>query len=147
MAILKEFDNHRLMLYYKGDISALTLFTQHENGSVCFPKPLPVLSSTFETKQPPSDNVCIHPAVLLNAINQLLALDNDLLRIEAGFSEQVDTPSGIITVYMARFTLLDPPHKLMQERQCKLQTLPALRNSPPAELELLRRAYTHVMES
>jgi hypothetical protein len=76
----------------------------------------------------------------------LLQLDNDLLRIEAGFSEQVDCPGGMITVHMARFTLLDPPHKLMQQRNCRMRTLPELRGRPPAEMELLRRAYVKVME-
>jgi hypothetical protein len=145
--MLPEFDNHRLILYYKGDISALMLFAQQKNGSICFPEPLPLLSSTLDSKQPSDSNIHLHPAMLLNAMNQLLQLDDDLLRIDGGFSEQVDTPKGSITVYMARFTLLDPPHQLMQSRQCKMQTLPALRNSHPAELELLRRAYIHAMES
>jgi hypothetical protein len=48
---------------------------------------------------------------------------------------------------MARFMLLDPPHKLMQSRDCRLRTLPELRGRPPAEMELLRRAYVKVMES
>lgn len=140
-----EQDKHRLILYYKGDISALILFAQQENGSVCFPQPLPKLSSTFEYEPPLSGNIRLHPAMLLNEINQRLNLDTDLLRIESGFCEQVDTPDGVVMVHLARFMLLDPPHKLMQERQCKMQTLPALRNRPPAELELLRRVYQQVM--
>jgi hypothetical protein len=144
---MSEFEpnQHRLILYYKGDISALVLFAQQENGSICFPQPLPLLSSTFEDDPPLSGNVRLHPAILLNEINQLLNLDNDLLRIESGFCEQVDTPDGVVIVHLARFILLDPPHKLMQARQCKMQTLPALRNRPPAELELLRRVYQKVM--
>ena len=138
-------ENHRFILYYKGDISALILFAQQDNGSICFPKPLPKLSSTFEENSPLSGNVRTHPAMLLNEINQLLKLDNDLLRIESGFSEQVDTPNGVVLVHLARFMMLDPPHQLMQEQGCKMQTLPALRNQPPAELELLRRVYQKVM--
>lgn len=42
MSPVYPFYNHRL-LYYKGDISAQTLFAQHGKGSVCFPKALPVL--------------------------------------------------------------------------------------------------------
>jgi hypothetical protein len=45
------FANHRLLLYYKGDISALILFAQHGNGSVCFPEPLPALSSALEPEE------------------------------------------------------------------------------------------------
>lgn len=140
-----ELDSHRLILYYKGDISALILFAQQENGSICFPQPLPKLSSTFEDNQTLPGNIRLHPAMLLNEINQRLNLDNDLLQIESGFCEQVDTPDGVVIVHLARFMLLDPPHKLMQARHCKMQTLPALRNRPPAELELLRRIYQKVM--
>ncbi|MDP2902210.1 MAG: hypothetical protein Q8N96_03760 [Methylovulum sp.] len=141
------FNLHRLLLYYKGDISALTLFAQHAGGSVCFPEPLPALSSALEQEEFEDSKVSIHPSTLVNAINQFLQLDNGLLHAEAGFSEQIDTPGGIITVHMARFMLLDPPHKLMQSRDCHLRALPELRGRPPAEMELLRRAYVKVMES
>ncbi len=141
----KVFANHRLLLYYKGDISALILFAQHSNGSICFPEPLPALSSALEPEEFISEKVSTHPAMLVNNINQLLQLDNDLLRVEPEFSEQIDAPGGIITVHMARFMLLDPPHKLMQSRDCRMRTLPELRGRPPAEMELLRRAYTKVM--
>jgi hypothetical protein len=139
------FNNHRLLLYYKGDISALILFAQHSSGSICFPEPLPALSSALEPEEFISGKVSTHPAMLVNNINQLLQLDNDLLRVEPEFSEQIDTPGGIITVHMARFILLDPPHKLMQIRDCRMRTLPELRGRPPAEMELLRRAYAKVM--
>ncbi len=139
------FTNHRLLLYYKGDISALMLFAQHGNGSVCFPEPLPALSSALEPEEFKPNKVSAHPAMLVNNINQLLQLDNDLLRVEPEFSEQIDTPGGIITVHMARFMLLDPPHKLMQSRDCRMRTLPELRGRPPAEMEMLRRAYAKVM--
>jgi hypothetical protein len=46
---------------------------------------------------------------------------------------------------MVRFMLLDPPHKLVESRNIKLRTLPQLRGRPPAEMELLRRAYAQVM--
>jgi hypothetical protein len=147
MEPINELNNHRLLLYYQGDISALILFAQHSNGSICFPEPLPALSSALEPEEFETSKVSIHPAMLVNNINKLLQLDNDLLRVEPGYSEQIDTPGGIITVHMARFTLLDPPHKLLQSRDCKLRTLPELRDRPPAEMELLRRAYVRVMES
>jgi hypothetical protein len=146
MTQINLFEKHRLLLYYKGDISALMLFTQHSNGSICFPEPLPPLSSLLEPEQIESSKVSVHPSALVNTINQLLQLDNDLLHAELGFNAQIDTPGGIITVYMARFMLLDPPHKLLQSRNCKLRTLPELRGRPPAEMELLRRAYATVME-
>ena len=139
--------NHRLLLYYKGDISALVLFAQQANGSVCFPSPLPALSSALEQEEAVPTKVSLHPSVLVNTVNQLYRLDNDLLKAEAEFSQQIDTPGGIVTVYMARFMLLDPPHQLLQSLNCRLRTLPELRGRPPAEMELLRRAYVQVMES
>jgi hypothetical protein len=139
------FENHRLLLYYKGDISALILFAQHSNGSICCPDALPTLSSALEPEEFKTSKVSIHPAMLVNNVNQLFQLDNDLLRVEPEFREQIDAPGGIINVYMARFMLLDPPHKLLESRGCKLRTLPELRGRPPAEMELLRRAYTKVM--
>lgn len=146
MTSADPFASHRLLLYYKGDISALVLFAQHGNGSVCFPEALPALSDMPEAKPYPAGKVRLHPSLLLNSINRLLQLDNDLLSIEAGFNEQIACPGGMITVYMARFKLLDPPHQLMQQRQCRMRTLPELRGRPPAEMELLRRAYLNVME-
>ncbi len=135
----------RIMLYYKGDISALTLFCQQANGSVCFP-PLPKLSVAVPEDEERPQQVNLHPVQLIHKINQELQLDDDLLVPEPGFYEQVETPKGIVIVYMARFKLLDPPHQLMAARQCKMQPLTALIGRPPAEMELLRRAYTLVME-
>ncbi len=140
------FLKHRLLLYYKGDISALIMFAQRENGSVCFPESLPALSVAMETEELMPGKVSTHPAMLVNRINQILRLDNDLLRIEPGFSEPIDTPKGVMTVHMARFMMLDPPHQIMQGRGCRMRTLPELRGRPPAEMEVLRRAYVKVME-
>ena len=140
------FSHHRVLLFYKGDISALTLFAQQINGGVCFPCPLPKLSVTLDENETNINTISTHPATLVNAINQHMHLDQDLLRAEPGFCEQVDAPGGIITVYMARFMLLDPPHVLLAKHDCQLKTLPELRGRPPAEMELLRRAYTLLME-
>lgn len=140
------FENHRLLLFYKGDISALVLFAQQENGGICFPEALPALSETLESEETEISEINLHPALLLKAINQILDLDDDLLKIEPTFCERIDTPNGVMTVYLARFTLLDPPHKLLASRHCKLKTLTELRRQSPVELELLRRAYVKVME-
>lgn len=136
----------RLLICYKGDISALVLFAQQANGSICFPQPLPPLSSPLDNVTPSADKVSTHPAMLLNQINQQLQLDNDWLRIESGFSEYVAVPGGVVHLSLARFTCLDPPHQLIQSRHCHLRTLPELRSVAPTELELLRRAYSRLME-
>lgn len=144
--MVNPFENHRLLLLYKGDISALVLFAQQENGSVCFPESLPRLSEILETDETQINEVNLHPALLLKAINKHFNFDDDLLKIEPAFFEQIDTPKGAITVYLARFTLLDPPHKLLEKLGCKLKPLMELRRQSPTEMELLRRAYVKMME-
>ncbi|ANE54590.1 hypothetical protein [Methylomonas sp. DH-1] len=145
-AIPAEFDRHRLLLLYKGDISALTLFAQQANGSVCFPQPLPALSAALDDDSGAAATLTIHPATLVKAITKLMGFEADLLQAEAGYRQAVDTPGGIVTVYIARFKLLDPPHRLLQSLDCRLRTLPELRGRPPAEMDLLRRAYETMME-
>jgi hypothetical protein len=143
---MNTFKNHRLLLFYKGDISALVLFAQQENGGICFPEALPALSEILESDETEISEINLHPALLLKALNQHLDLDDDLLKIEPTFCERIDTSKGVMTVYLARFTLLDPPHKLLESRNLKLKTLTELRRQSPAEMELLRRAYVKMME-
>ncbi len=138
---------HRLLLYYKGDISALTLFAQQADGGVCFPEKLPALAETLDEDYILASKIALHPSVLLNSVNGLLRLEPNLLVLEHDFSECVDAPGGVITVHMARFNVLDPPKQLLASRGLSLKTLPELRGRPPAEMELLRRAYVKLMES
>lgn len=137
----------RVILYYNGAISALTLFLQHSDESVCTPSPLPALSSVLEDDEVPLNLGNIPPATIVSAISNAMGLPANLLQADTGYREYVDTPNGIITVYLARFNTLDPPRQLMAEKDCKFKTLTELRNRPPAEMELLRRAYAFVMES
>ena len=137
----------RVILYYNGAISALTLFVQHPNESVCAPSPLPVLSSVLEDDEMPLNIAHTAPADIVSAISTAMGLPANLLQANMGYREQVDTPAGIITVYLAHFNTLDPPRQLMAEKNCTFKTLTELRNRPPAEMELLRRAYALVMES
>ncbi|WP_027159430.1 hypothetical protein [Methylobacter luteus] len=143
----EAFENNRVILYYNGAISALTLFVQHANGSVCSPSPLPLLSSALESEETVHDVVSTHPASVVQAAGTALDLPIHLLKAESGYRERIETPGGIITVYLARFDLLDPPHQLMESKDCRFRTLTQLRGQPPAEMELLRRAYAYIMES
>jgi hypothetical protein len=139
--------NSRVILYYNGAISALTLFLQHPNASVCSPSPLPVLSSILEQAEQSQAIVHSPPTHIVRAISQSLDLPEDLLQADDDFRVLVDTPDGIITVYLAHFKVLDPPHALMASKNCKFKTLTELRNRPPTEMELLRLAYVQIMES
>jgi hypothetical protein len=134
------------MLYYKGDISALTLFCQQPDGALCFP-PLPKLSTPMDEEQLPPEPVILYPNELINKVSAELQLDDELLIPEPGYFQQIETQDGIAMVYLARFHVLDPPHQQLVEHGCKLQTLTGLIGRSPAEMELLRRAYTYLMES
>ena len=138
-------NNSHIILYYKGDISALTLFCQQGGGNICFP-PLPILSSIVEEDEKSPQSIHLFPTELIKILNDQLQLDDDILVAEPGFYEQVESPKGIVTVYMARFKMLDPPHKLMADRNCKMMPLTALRGGLPPEMALLRKAYSQVME-
>jgi len=116
------------------------------NGSVCFPEPLPALSNPMEGGEVEAGKISLHPSQLVNRINRQLGFANDLLRIEPGFNETIDSPGSVILIHLARFMVLDPPHKLLQTHGCRMRTLPELRGRPPAEMELLRRAYVKLME-
>jgi len=137
----------RVILYYNGAISGLTLFVQHPDESVCTPSPLPTLSSVLEEDEMSLNILNTPPASIVSAISNAMGLPANLLQANTGYREQVDTPGGIITVYLAHFNALDPPRQLMADKGCKFRTLTELRNRPPAEMELLRRAYVLVMES
>ena len=139
--------NKRVILFYNGVISALTLFVQHADDSICTPAALPSLSEALPEGEIDQLAVNVHPAAIVRAVNKLMGLPENLLKAEPGFSEQIDTPQGIVTVYLARFDLLDPPHEMMANKGNTLKTLTELRERPPAEMELLRRAYTLIMES
>ena len=140
------FSQRRVIVYYNGAISGLTLFAQFGDERVCRPTPLPALSSSLELEDQPAI-IELAPADLITEVCQHLGLPDDLLKLNPEFIERVDTPEGIITVYLVQFTLLDPPHALMAEKGAKLKPLTALRQSSPAELDLLRRAYAVIMES
>jgi hypothetical protein len=137
----------RVIFYYNSAISGSTLFAQHASNSVCSPTPLPSLSSVLDEDEVSLSIVHTPPADVTSIISHTMKLPAHLLQANTAFREQVDTPEGIITVYLAHFKALNPPHQLMAEKGGKLKTLTELRNSPPVELELLRRAYVLLMES
>jgi hypothetical protein len=145
--MIESLKSSRVILYYNGAISALTLFVQHSDESVCTPSPLPVLSSVLEENDVHEDSAHTDPSAIVSVISHAMGLPADLLQVNSAYREQVNTPNGVITVYLAYFNALDPPHQLMAGKGCKFRTLTELRNRPPAEMELLRRAYALLMES
>ena len=105
------------------------------------------LSSVIE--DPPASRVEAHPSVYLRSAEALLGLENDGLALEAEFSASVDTPDGTIRVRLATFTSIDPPFELAERLVGKFIAITEARGDSnktvPAEMELLRQAYTVLM--
>ncbi len=136
----------RLLLAHKQKTSARVRFLRFPHG-VCAFTALPILSTVFE--DPPSSRVENHPSVYLRSAEAALGLDNGGLALEAEFSASVDTPDGPIKVRLATFTSIDPPFELAERLGGKFIAITETRGEvnkiSPAEMELLRQAYTALM--
>jgi hypothetical protein len=137
----------RVILYHKHRTSARTLFLRHADGGVCTPKPLPPLSSVLPEEETDSENVtfAVHPASLALVLGRHLELPPDFIEIDPEFSAKVDTPGQLLTFYIGRFKCMDPPCAQFTDRGGKFCAITDLRGQPPAEMELLRRAYQAIL--
>lgn len=65
--------------------------------------------------------------------------------MEGEFHERVDTPQQTLSIYLARFTCIDPPRQWFAERGGQFCAITELRGGHPAEMALLQRAYQAIM--
>lgn len=137
--------NSRLILYHQQAISARTLFVLL-NERVCIFEPLP---STAQYHQGTDDAVVVaHPALILSQAEDFFGLAAGGLAIDKIFHEQVDTSEGPISVYLAHFTTVDAPYEVVAQAQGRFIPLTETpRYASTTELELLRRAYSVIMET
>jgi hypothetical protein len=126
----------RLIMYH-------VRFLKTASGSVCCFDPLPKLSQLME--EAPDENLTLHPAAYVNQAAQWLGLPSEELEAEGEYHAWVDVPDGTIQVFLVRFTSIDPPFGAADAQGAEFVELPQARNLPPAELELLRKAYELVM--
>lgn len=134
----------RFIIYHKQSTSARTLFLRWDaTGSVLTPSPLPQLSLLVEDAPPPLST--IHPATLASRLAETLGLTADFLEVETDYHAQVETPSGLITIYLARFTTIDPPRQWSSAAGGNFCAITELRGGHLAEMMLLRQAYEHVL--
>lgn len=138
-------ENSRVLLYHKQATSARTLFLNLAHGSVVGPQALPPLASVLEEAEEGAPALLPHPAALHKALGERLELDSGLFELDVEFRHLVDTPPGPVAVYLAHFTTMDPPRALMHERGASFLPITELRGRHPAEMELLRRAYTSIL--
>jgi hypothetical protein len=140
----------RLILYHSQSTSARTLFLRLASGSVITPKSLPPLSTVIYRVDSvdlpaPEPEVFLHPAALVRDYCVGFGLEPALLQADGEFFQRVDTPGEILSVYLARFTCIDPPRELFAAQGGKFCAITELRGGHPAEMELLQLAYQAIM--
>jgi hypothetical protein len=138
----------RLIMYHKYPTSARTTFLMQDEA-ICLPGRLPKLAQLMDsntTRRSATEKVVAHPSPLLRHVAEWLALPQDSLELDSEFCEKVDVPDGPLTVYLARFDSIDPPFDAAERVGGRFIALTEGRGLPPAELDLLRRAYRVIME-
>jgi len=106
---------------------------------------LPALSEIFGEGDGGGD-VVAHPGMLLTQVAASLDLNADAIELESEFAANVDTPSGVVPIFLGRITTMDPPFDAVERVGARFISITEARDLTPVELELLRRAYTCVME-
>lgn len=138
-------NNLRVIMYHKYPTSALTQFLMQDDG-ICLPGHLPKLAQLADADTTKVEKVVAHPSPLLRHVAEWLAIPLDQLELDEEFCETVDVAGGPLTIYLARFSSIDPPLEAAERIGGRFIVLTEARGLPPAELDLLRHAYTVIME-
>ncbi len=136
--------DRRLVLYHKHSSSGRTLFL-HVNGTVCQFDGLSAASRIVESHIG-GDQVSEDLSELLTDAEQRLGLSSGTLAIDREFNVAIVDSDTPLQIYLARFTTIDPPEEQLAEYSGKFVALMDARRLPPTELELLRLAYSVIMD-
>jgi len=138
----------RVIFYHKTPASGKTCFMKHASGEVCSFEKLPGLSQIVD----PGDNsyiekdIIIHPNLILQYASTVMNIEQDNMEIISDYQQKIDTPGNCLSIYLARFTTIDPPLSAVKSIGASFISLTEARGLSDVELELLRRAYTVIME-
>jgi len=125
----------------------MTKFLRQSSQSVCAFEALPKLSTVLDKDERPQDDKLLsHPSPLIKQAAEWLGMEQSRLELESEYYEKVDVADGPLTVYLARFKTIDPPEDITNKLGGKFISLTEAVGLPPAEMELLRRAYEVIME-
>jgi len=144
-SVLNE-DNTRVIVFHKHPVSAKVLFLKWAHGGVCGFETLPELANVMDEVQLDQDKVLTHPALVVAWAERTLGLAEGSMDIEAEYLQKVDVPHGSINVYLVGIKGHDTPDEQLAAQGGTLGLITTLRGLPPAEMELLRRAYVVIME-
>lgn len=137
----------RVIIFHKHPVSAKVRFLKQAYGGICGFEPLPALATVRDDDAHENDeNVINHPAMIARQAEKLLQLEDGVLDVAGEYLQRVDVPHGLINVYLLGFTGHDTPDEDLARQDATFQLITGMRNLPPAEMELLRRAYVAIME-
>ncbi len=136
--------DHRLILFHKHPSSARTLFLRL-NETICQFDGISSTSRVVE-KHLGEDQVKEELSELLTDAEQRLGMSKGSLEINRDFKVIIDDSDSPIQVYLARFTTLDAPEEQLAEQGGKFIAITEARRLPSIELELLRLAYSAIMD-
>lgn len=136
--------DHRLILYHKHPSSGRTLFLRL-GETICQFEGISSVSHVVE-KHLGENQVTEDLSELLTDGEQRLGISKGSLEIDRDFNVIIDDSDTPIQVYLARFTTLDTPKEQLAERGGKFIAITEARRLPPTELELLRLAYSAIMD-
>lgn len=137
----------RLIVYHKQSTSARLRFLRFAAHTVCGFGALPALAAVVEREEMARFDPAVvpHPAALPRRMEAELNLPAGSVELDGEFLARVDVPDGPLTVYLARFTSIDPPFGAAEQHGGSFIDLTQARDLPRPELELLRRVYQHVL--
>lgn len=136
-----------ILVYHKQSTSARLRFLLDTAQGVCFATTLPALAVLADDAvlQDKRGVVSDHPAMVLRELALKLGLAPDQLELVSGFRVFVDVPGGVVPVYLAQCKTIDPPFDAVEQAGARFIAITEARGRPPVELQLLQKAYEHVL--
>jgi len=129
----------RVICYHKQATSARTRFLHYGESVLSGPAlPEACLRTELGVTRP-------YPVHHLHALEISLGLAAGSLRAEPEFYAELDTPDGPVAVLLAEVTTVDPPFAAAEAIGARFIALTEARKLRNHELELLRKAYEHVL--
>lgn len=139
-------DSVRLVLYHKQSTSARTRYLRFADGGICAFQPLPAgAEMSFESPQGDGD-VLPHPGAVIAAAERWLGLAAGVLEFQGEFRARAQAAGGGLSVYLLRFTTVDPPFEAVGGVGASFVAITETRGLPAAEMDILRRSYAYIME-
>jgi hypothetical protein len=134
--------DYRVILYHKHPTSARTRFLKFDYDSIFAFQPIVGPATLQEHRSTPT---AVHPAFVARDVEQRLALDEGILKVEGKFSFAVDTSDQSIQIILLEISGVDPPFELAERIEGSFIELLEARELPQIELDLLRKAYEFLL--